>query len=626
MGFLRMEYGRDGMRLTWSVFPFAVMLALSSLVGPARASPDYTEALRLSLYFFEAQRSGYLPADQRVNWRSHSGLNDGKDQNIDLVGGYYDAGDNVKFQLPMAFTVTTLAWSVIEYRSQLQKQGQLDHALKSIKWGTDYFIKAHPEPNVLWAEVGDGTTDHECWMRPEDMTTSRQAYKVDANNPGTEVVAETAAAMAAASIVFKYSDPGYSNTLLTHAKQLFTFGDTHRGNYDRSIPIVKGYYPSVSGYGDELLWASFWLFEATGDENYLEYTSVKAQELGGTGWAMTQFGWDVKYSGLQVLASKILMQGRGGAHTSTLQSYQRQASYFLCAALSRNNGKNIQRSPGGLFWIQPWNNMQFVTSAAFLLTVYADYLKAANQELTCSGSPVQTSELSGTAQKQIDYILGHNPRGMSYMVGFSNNYPKEVHHRGSSIVSIKVDSAHVQCKDGYATWYKKPQANPNVLLGALVGGPDANDNFIDDRDNYQMTEACLYNNGPLVGVLARLSVGPTYQGETERPEFWTPVLPKAPDSPRSPPPPPSTYHNVPWKITEFVQEWQSRSTALVELKLLDLKWEGFWIQGLGCAWLLLYRCIYRLAMAWFMYGRLGVGAVLVFSRSLARRLTGLSVG
>lgn len=100
------------------------------------------------------------------------------------------------------------------------------------------------------------------------------------------------------------------------------------------------------------------------------------------------------------------------------------------------------------------------------------------------------------------------------MVGFSNNYPKEVHHRGSSIVSIKVDSAHVQCKDGYATWYKKPQANPNVLLGALVGGPDANDNFIDDRDNYQMTEACLYNNGPLVGVLARLSVGPTYQGET----------------------------------------------------------------------------------------------------------------
>lgn len=34
---------------------------------------------------------------------------------VDLVGGYYDAGDNVKFGLPMAFTTTLLAWSVIEF-------------------------------------------------------------------------------------------------------------------------------------------------------------------------------------------------------------------------------------------------------------------------------------------------------------------------------------------------------------------------------------------------------------------------------------------------------------------------------------------------------------------------------
>lgn len=70
------------MRLMGSAFPFAVMLALSSLIGSGRADPDYSEALRLSLYFFEAQRSGYLPADQRVTWRSNSGLQDGKDQNV----------------------------------------------------------------------------------------------------------------------------------------------------------------------------------------------------------------------------------------------------------------------------------------------------------------------------------------------------------------------------------------------------------------------------------------------------------------------------------------------------------------------------------------------------------------
>lgn len=71
----------------------------------------------------------------------------------DLVGGYYDAGDHVKFGLPMAFTVTMLSWGVIEYGKEMASAGELEHALEAIKWGTDYFIKAHTSPNVLWAEV-----------------------------------------------------------------------------------------------------------------------------------------------------------------------------------------------------------------------------------------------------------------------------------------------------------------------------------------------------------------------------------------------------------------------------------------------------------------------------------------
>jgi len=34
---------------------------------------------------------------------------------VDLVGGYYDVGDNVKFGFPMAFTTTMLSWRVIEF-------------------------------------------------------------------------------------------------------------------------------------------------------------------------------------------------------------------------------------------------------------------------------------------------------------------------------------------------------------------------------------------------------------------------------------------------------------------------------------------------------------------------------
>lgn len=72
---------------------------------------------------------------------------------VDLVGGYYDAGDNVKFGLPMAFTITMMSWSIVEYGKQMAASGELGHAMNAIKWGTDYLIKAHPEPNVLYGEV-----------------------------------------------------------------------------------------------------------------------------------------------------------------------------------------------------------------------------------------------------------------------------------------------------------------------------------------------------------------------------------------------------------------------------------------------------------------------------------------
>jgi hypothetical protein len=68
---------------------------------------------------------------------------------------------------------------------------------------------------------------------------------------------------------------------------------------------VRSYYASVSGYRDELLWAALWLHRATGRAEYLRYAADRADDFGGVGWAMTEFSWDVKYAGVQVLAAKV---------------------------------------------------------------------------------------------------------------------------------------------------------------------------------------------------------------------------------------------------------------------------------------------------------------------------------
>jgi len=68
--------------------------------------------------------------------------------------------------------------------------------------------------------VGDGDSDHLCWERAEDMSTPRTAFKIDTNHAGSEVAAETAAALAAASKAFRPYDSMYADLLLLHAKQV----------------------------------------------------------------------------------------------------------------------------------------------------------------------------------------------------------------------------------------------------------------------------------------------------------------------------------------------------------------------------------------------------------------------
>lgn len=56
---------------------------------------------------------------------------------------------------------------------------------------------------------------------------------------------------------------------------------------------------------DELLWGAIWLYKATDREYYINYVINRAHIFGGIGWAITEFSWDVKYAGIQIIASKV---------------------------------------------------------------------------------------------------------------------------------------------------------------------------------------------------------------------------------------------------------------------------------------------------------------------------------
>lgn len=97
---------------------------------------------------------------------------------------------------------------------------------------------------------------------------------------------------------------------------------------------------------------------------------------------------------------QFLMQGKAGPYRSVFQRYQQKAEYFLCSCLGKGT-KNVQKTPGGLIFRQRWNNLQFVTGASFLLSVYSDYLSSARSSMQCSAGRVSPTELFSMAKSQV---------------------------------------------------------------------------------------------------------------------------------------------------------------------------------------------------------------------------------
>ncbi|KAI9197717.1 hypothetical protein LWI28_003034 [Acer negundo] len=276
--------------LKWSLWSFLIaflVIALPIIIvktipkHKSRPPPpdNYTIALHKALLFFNAQKSGKLPKNNGINWRGDSGLNDGNttsDVKGGLVGGYYDAGDNTKFNFPMSFAMTMLSWSLIEYDHKYKAIGEYNHAKDLIKWGTDYllltFNSSATKINQIHAQVGgsqNGSSvpdDHYCWERPEDMDYTRQVQTVSS---GPDLAGEMAAALAAASIVFR-DNTAYSKKLIKGAKTVFAFARDggKRTRYSRGNLFIEPYYNS-SGYFDEYMWGSAWLYYATGNVSYI---------------------------------------------------------------------------------------------------------------------------------------------------------------------------------------------------------------------------------------------------------------------------------------------------------------------------------------------------------------------
>ncbi len=424
---------------------------------------NYGEALQKAILFYELQRSGDLPELTRCNWRGDSGLTDGSDVGVDLTGGLYDAGDNVKFNLPMAYTSAVLAWTVYEKQDALEKSGQYEYIMDTIRWVNDYLIKCHPEDRVYYYQVGDGNKDHSWWGPAEVLQMERPSFCVTEDKPGSAVVGEAAASLAACAVVFAEEDPEYAALCLKHAKSLYAFAEDTKS--DAGYTAANGFYNSWSGFYDELTWAGIWLYLATEDAAYLDKAETYWQQAGKDyKWTMC---WDDVSTGATLMLARITEE----------EVYSEWMEKNLDYWTTGYNGERVKYTPKGLAYLDTWGALRYATTEAFAAALYSQWEG-------CNSAKADT--YWEFAQSQINYALGST--GYSYVVGFGEEYPQHVHHRTA--------------QGSYCDNQNEPSQARHTIYGALVGGPTSSDFYPDNVSDFATSEvACDYNAG-FVGILA----------------------------------------------------------------------------------------------------------------------------
>lgn len=480
------------------------LLALSTTaLAHASQTFNYGEALQKAIFFYDIQRLGRLSTatgdlTNRLNWRGDSFLQDYALHNdegvIDLGGGFADAGDNVKFNFPMAASMTLLAWDVIEHRDILERSGQLKALLANLKWGMDYLLKCwDPVNKKLYGQVSPDSVQAEhsnLWMPYEvvdqasiDKSLIRNAFYVDENHPGTDLASEMTAAFAAASMAFQPINADYANKLLSAAKSLYTLmvNVPNKGNYSDNMgrpsnggwiyADIKPFYNSWSGFRDEVSWAATWLYRATQDTAYLDV----AKEFIGYGNVAATLSWDDKSYGTYLLLAKLLPD----ADPDKVKAKQSAEGWLDSWAEGKNGHIFSNDGLAIATGLAPWGNARYAATTAFGALIYNEYFGSKKYETF--------------AKNQIDYLLGKNSKNFSYLTGFNKQFPKQPHHataQGGWSGNNDVNS---------------PQDNRHIAYGGLVGGPkDANDTYEDKRSDYIGNEVALDYNAGLVGALTTL--------------------------------------------------------------------------------------------------------------------------
>jgi endoglucanase len=488
---------------------------------PFDIADDIYQTLKYdALWYFYHNRSGIeiaLPYAGKQEWTRPAGhLSDksvpcakdaGCTYSLDVSGGWYDAGDHGKYVVNGGISVWTMQ-NQYERMQHLapaaladfddgklripESSNQRNDLLDEARWEVEWLIKMQvPEGNdkagmahhkmhdVQWSGIG--------FRPPTDAAAAKTERFL--RPVSTAATLNVAAAAAQAARLWKKLDPEFSKKCLNAAERAWKAAEKFPSIFAPASDKVGGGPYDDTNVDDEFYWAAAELFITTSkpeykkfikaSPHYLKLPQTSGKDGGGVPSAMT---WQL-VSGLGTLSLAIVPNQLERADVEQAKKAITATADRYLALIDEQGYRTPMATEGGKY---PWGSNSFVANNMVIMGLSHDFTQDAKY-------------LAGVLDG-MNYLLGVNAMGQSYVTGYGQRALQNPHHR---------------------FWaFQKSDVFPKPPPGCLSGGPNSSIQdpvaqtklqgckpqkcFIDHIDSWSTNEITINWNTPLAWTAAFL--------------------------------------------------------------------------------------------------------------------------
>jgi len=437
---------------------------------------------------------------------------DGTRSNVDVSGGWYDAGDHGKYVVNGGISVWTMlnqyerakylggnssdfADGTMKLPASEKADGTPD-ILNEARWEIEWILKMQIPTGLTYAGMVYHKMHDDKWtdltLNPANATAALNPRRIWA--PSTAATLNFAAVGAQCYRTFKAIDAPFAKKCLDKAVLAY---NAAKANTFLAAPITDpvndggGEYPDTN-IQDESYWAATELYLAANDPAETTYNAstysadmaASALHLQLPAAGKASMSWATT-SGLGTMSLATAGTAFGANSTWVTSARNAIAAQATTYATATESSFGTPFSSSTSLPVS-WGSNSDVLNNIIVMGLARDF--------SCpSGTP--NTQLTNAIQNSMNYIMGRNPMDFSYITGVGSNPVSKPHHRFWNLIS-------------------------NAPAGVVVGGPNAGKEdpeaqanlvgcislkcYIDNVKAYSTNEVTVNWNSPLAWSAAYL--------------------------------------------------------------------------------------------------------------------------